>query len=129
LRETRGRTIGPSGGEGSGRGETKWRLVAAVLNSEIIEFVLCQLTNSIRRGFVRMFADSTEELPIIEPDNATAAALEHAVGARDQNAGNALTAEPYAVTAGERCVLSGWFERRSLVSRSGDEPDADEFDA
>ncbi len=46
--------------------ESIWML--PVMNSTLAEFLLCQITSSLRGGFLRLFSEYTASLPIVEPD-------------------------------------------------------------
>ena len=46
--------------------DSMWML--AVLNSELIEFLLCQITSSLRGGFLQLNHQYTTRLPVVTPD-------------------------------------------------------------
>ncbi len=45
--------------------DSLWML--PVMNSSLAEFLFCQITNSLRGGFMRLFTEYTSRLPIIPP--------------------------------------------------------------
>ena len=47
-----------------------------IINSSLIESLLCQLTNPLRGGFLRLIHQYVIQVPIIEPDNGTQNELE-----------------------------------------------------
>lgn len=101
----------------------KWSV--GLLNSELVVFLLCQLTNSIRGGFIRLFTENVQHLPIRTPEKADQQRLEALVDAlsgkepEDRLALEAqlndLVYEIYGLSATERDLIANWFERRSLT--------------
>ena len=54
--------------------DRKWLL--PVMNSELIEFVLCHFANTLRGGYLRLFYEYVTLVPIVTPDSETQAELE-----------------------------------------------------
>ncbi len=102
----------------------KW--LVAVLNSEVLEFVICQLTNSIRGGFVRLFTDSTELLPIMVPSGSLLAELEASVDRQDDGRANRAVAGLYGLSENDQDELARWFAKRSLLAQDAESQEADD---
>ena len=91
-----------------------------LMNSDLFDFLLCQLTNSLRGGFVRLFSQHTTQLPILTPNAATQRRL--ATVARAGVAGktvddeklNEMVCDLYGLSQAEVRLVKEWFERRSL---------------
>ena len=49
--------------------ESTW--ILAIMNSALMEFLLCQITNSLRGGFLRLFSQYMAKLPIMIPGRYT----------------------------------------------------------
>ena len=101
-------------------GEQMWML--AVLNSDLTEFLLCQLTNSVRGGFLEMKRHHTIRLPVATPNRNTQRQLAAIAGAGiagkqvDEEKLNEMVYDLYGLSRAEVRVVEGWFERRSLGS-------------
>ena len=95
--------------------------LVAALNSELIEFLLCQITNSLRGGFLRAFSQHMTRLPIVTPDAALQRRLEVFAEAGiagapvDSEELNDLVYDLYDLTRDDRALIKEWFERRSLA--------------
>jgi hypothetical protein len=104
----------------------------ALLNSELLEFVLCMSTNSIRGGFIRLFSENTQHLPIIQPEAKAAEAMEHLVNdaptSGDESALNAMVYDLYRVTPAERALIQDWFRQRSISVVGDDDEEEDSED-
>ena len=113
-------------------GVPKW--FAGVMNSDVIEFVLCLMTNSIRGGFMQVYDHFARRLPIVTPPKAMQNQLETlidtlrtttTVDARVvlENDINDLVCKVYGLTKAERDTIKNWFDRRSLLGMDADEED------
>lgn len=104
--------------------EAKWLL--ALLNANLIEFLLCQITNSLRGGFLRLIHQYVTQLPIVTPGPGTHRRLESialmgiAGEQVDEDELNGLVYDLYGLSRDERRLIVDWFERRSLVVGSDD---------
>ncbi len=110
----------------------KWG--CALLNSELLEFFLCMSTNSIRGGFLRLFSEDTQHLPIIRPEARVAKSLERLVDncakGGDESDLNALVYDLYCLPPKDQELIHEWFEKRSLtVAEDEDEEDDSEDEA
>ena len=100
--------------------DSMWML--AVLNSDLMEFFLCQITNSLRGGFMQLYYHYTSRLPIVPPTAGLQSRLEsiaHAgvAGESVYTGGlNDMVYDLYGLSAKDVALISDWFERRSLVS-------------
>ena len=98
-----------------------------VLNSDLLEFILCQVTNSLRGGFMRLFSQHMNRLPIVTPDRNTQRHL--ATLARAGIAGktveddklNQMVNDLYGLTKWDAGIIRDWFTRRSLAGTSEDD--------
>ena len=54
--------------------DRKWLL--SVMNSELVEFVLCHVANTLRGGYLRLIYEYVTQVPIVTPDSETQAELE-----------------------------------------------------
>ena len=54
--------------------DRKWLL--SVMNSELVEFVLCHTANTLRGGYLRLIYEYVTQVPIVTPDSETQAELE-----------------------------------------------------
>ena len=99
-------------------GESQWLL--ALLNSELSEFLLCQLTSSLRGGFLRPKRQWMSRLPIVTPNRNTqqrlaAIARTGVTGTSvDDDKLNKTVFDLYGLSPAEVRLVKGWFERRSL---------------
>ncbi len=95
--------------------------LVAALNSELIEFLLRQLTNSLRGGFMRAFTQHVARLPVATPGPDLQARLDDIASEGiagepvDAEELNGLVYDLYRLTRDERALVKDWFERRSLV--------------
>ena len=102
--------------------DVMWML--AVLNSDLIEFLLCQITNSLRGGFMQLYYHYTSRLPIVPPAASIQSRLESIVHSGtagesvDSDELNAMVYDLYALSAEDVVFVSDWFERRSLLVES-----------
>ena len=93
-----------------------------LMNSDLFDFLLCQLTNSLRGGFVRLFSQHTTQLPILTPNPATQRRLATVARAGvagkavDEDKLNAMVYDLYGLSPSEVRLVKEWFERRSLES-------------
>ena len=55
---------------------TNERWLLPILNSSLIEFLLCQITNTLPGGFKRLFLDIMVHLPVMTPDGVVRSELE-----------------------------------------------------
>ena len=105
----------------------KWLL--ATLNSQLIEFLLCQITNSLPGGFVRLIYQYVTKVPIITPDEDIQAELERPIkdvraldGTPEEVSAieaeiDALVFHMYGLSASERKLVLAWLgERREALS-------------
>ena len=96
--------------------DAKWLLTA--MNSALVEFLLCQITNSIRGGFMRLIYQYVTQVPIVTPDAETQerfADIAEAgiIGAPVDTAElNALVYELYGLASSEVRLVEEWFARR-----------------
>ncbi len=99
---------------------TEARWLVAPMNSEITEFLLCQLTSSLRGGFLRPKRQYMTRLPIVTPNGALQRRLEAIAEAGiagapvDSEELNDLVYDLYGLTRSDRTLIGEWFERRSL---------------
>ena len=91
-----------------------------LLNSALLECLICQLTNSLRGGFIRLFSQHTSQLPIVTPNRTTLRELNAiatagvASGPVDEDKLNEIVYDLYDLSPAEVRLLEGWFQRRSL---------------
>ena len=101
--------------------ESLWLL--AVLNSELIEFLLCQITNVPRGGFLKLHTNSTIRLPIVTPETSLQRRLESIakIGVNgepvDDEEVNDIVYWQYGLSKEDVALIKSWFERRSLTSQ------------
>ena len=97
----------------------------SVLNSNVVEFLLCQLANSLRGAFVQLYAHYTTRLPVFTPTGemehelsklAEAGIIGAPVG---ESRLNELVYHLYGLSPREVRLVEDWFERRSLRSEVG----------
>ena len=96
----------------------------ALLNSDLTEFLLCQLTSTLRGGFLRPKRQYMTRLPIVTPNRtmqrqlatiATSGVAGKPVG---QDKLNEIVYDLYGLSPAEVRLVEEWFERRSLVGAS-----------
>ena len=102
--------------------EKKWLL--PILNSELVEFLFCQLTNTLPGGFKRLFIDRISQLPIVSLDKSTQAKLEaltNEILSLEQSSGQVESIEReidsivfhvYGLSALERKLVLDWLGER-----------------
>ncbi len=94
--------------------------ILTVLNSPLIEFLLCQIASSLRGGFLQLYYDYTSRLPIICPSPSLQRQLESVArtGAAGESVDtdqlNAIVYDLYDLSANDIALINDWFERRSL---------------
>ena len=98
--------------------DSLWML--AVLNSHLIEFLLCQITSSLRGGFVRLIHQYVSRLPVVSPDatlqlRLTAIAQLGVSGETVDDELNDIVYWLYGLSERDIGLVKSWFERRSLV--------------
>ena len=94
-----------------------WML--SLLNSRLIEFLLCQIANSLRGGYLQLFTQYTTRLPIVSPDASLQSRLKSIAHA-------GMNAEPvnyaelddivywlYGLSDSDVVLLKDWFVRRN----------------
>ena len=98
--------------------------LVAVLNSDLAEFLLCQITNSLRGGFMRLFPQYVEHFPVVVPNAQLRSCLESFTQAGlsgdpvDDDALNDMVYQMYGLSDREVGLVNDWFARRSLVTAS-----------
>ena len=98
--------------------------LVAVLNSDFAEFLLCQMTNSLRGGFMRLFPQYVEHFPVVTPNDQLRSRLESVTQAGlsgdpvDDDALNEMVYQMYGLSDREVGLVNDWFARRSLVTAS-----------
>ena len=98
--------------------DSLWML--ALMNSDLIEFLLCQITSSLRGGFVRLIFQYIIRLPIVVPESnlqlRLAAIAQSGVDGEpvDKDGLNDLVYWLYGLSENDVALVKGWFERRSL---------------
>ena len=91
-----------------------------VLNSDLVEFLLCQITNTLRGGFLRLIYQYVNQVPIITPDRSTqrefVAIARSGVGGKpvDDDKLNGIVYNLYGLSPTEVRLVEEWFERRGL---------------
>ncbi|MDE0630486.1 MAG: Eco57I restriction-modification methylase domain-containing protein [Caldilineaceae bacterium] len=101
--------------------EAMWML--AVLNSFLFEFLLCQIANSLRGGFVRLIHQYVSRLPIVTPDSLRKNRLMDIAqtcvsgDTVDDDELNDIVSGLYKLSDRDIALIKDWFERRSLTSK------------
>ena len=96
-----------------------WML--AVLNSDLVEFLLCQITSSLRGGFMQLYYHYTSRLPIVPPTSGLQCNLESIAHTGiagepvDTNELNEIVHHLYNLSPADVALINDWFKRRSLV--------------
>ncbi len=106
--------------------EKRWLL--PFLNSGLVEFLLCQITNTLPGGFKRLFVERIGHLPIVTPDAEAQVALEALTNDRLGLGGSpeqeeaiereidAIVFYAYGLSASERKLVLDWLgERREAL--------------
>ena len=100
---------------------TDLQWLVAILNSRLTEFILCQLTSSLRGGFLRPKRQYMARLPILTPDynvqrrlvsTAQAAAKGESTATDDLND---MVYNLYGLTRADITLLRDWFERQTTL--------------
>ena len=100
---------------------TDLQWLVAILNSRLTEFILCQLTSSLRGGFLRPKRQYMARLPILTPDynvqrrlvsTAQAAAKGESTETDDLND---MVYNLYGLTRADITLLRDWFERQTTL--------------
>lgn len=92
-----------------------------VLNSDLTEFLVCQITGSLRGGFVRLIHQYISRLPIEVPEATLQRRLTDIAqwGANgetvDDDELNDIVYGLYRLSQSDIALVKNWFERRSLV--------------
>ena len=100
--------------------ESRWLL--ALLNSDLGEFLLCQITSSLRHGFLRPKRHWMNRLPIVTPAPALRRRLESIAQAGiagepvDTDELNDIVNHLYNLTPADISLINTWFRRRSLTA-------------
>lgn len=115
-------------------GVPKW--FAGIMNSEVIGFVLCMITNSIRGGFMQVYDHFARRLPIMTPNSEEQKHLESLVDSIAKADPedkldlelrlNTLISNIYGLSQVERDLIANWFERRSLQGLGEDDCEDEE---
>ncbi len=100
----------------------------SVLNSSLVEFILCQITNSLRGGFMRLFYQYIAQVPIVAPRSEEQLELEaltndilDPVNSSDQMEAiereiDSIVFHTYGISAPERKLVLNWLgERRETL--------------
>ena len=93
-----------------------------LLNSNLIEFLLCQITNSLRGGYLQLFTQYMTRLPIVTPEASLQlrlATFAHAgVNGEpvDEDELNDMVYWLYGLSDRDVALVKDWFERRSLTT-------------
>ena len=100
--------------------DSRWLLT--LLNSELCEFLLCQLTSSLRGGFLRPKRQYMTRLPIVTPDPPLQHRLESIASAGiagepvDIDQLNDIVHHLYNLSPADIALIEDWFQRRSLAT-------------
>ena len=96
----------------------------SVLNSDLTEFLLCQIANSLRGGFLQLYHHYMTRMPVVTPEHSMQRQLA-AIGragvagkAVDEDKLNAMVCDLYGLSPSEVRLVKEWFEHRSLGSDS-----------
>ena len=106
--------------------DRKWLL--PIMNSELVEFVLCHVANTLRGGYLRLIYEYVTQVPIVNPDSETQAELEaltNEIGIFEQSSEQVEAIEReidsivfhiYGLSAPERKLVLDWLgERRESL--------------
>ena len=103
--------------------ESVW--ILPILNSALVEFLLCQITNSLRGGFLRLFSEHTTCLPIVALNAETQADLEtlaneilHSAESPEQVDAiegeiDSIVFHAYRLSASEHKLILDWLSKRA----------------
>ncbi len=106
-----------------------WSL--AVLNSELVEFLLCMITSQLRGGFLQLYDHFVRRLPLVVPGDAEARGLVREMNGCDgdsqgERAIEAAVRSLYGLSAEQGSVIDEWFRRRSLAAGTAEDEGGDE---
>ena len=107
--------------------EVVWLL--AILNSELIEFLLCQIGNTPRGAFGQLYQHYMRQLPVVTPQPEQQRLLteisETGITGEpvDQNQLDQIVYDLYGLGNAQINLIRNWFERRSLTVTPEDEVD------
>ena len=94
----------------------------AVMNSSLAEFLLCQITSSLRGGFMQLYYQYVTRLPIVAPDPELQQRLESIAHSGvagepiDTDELNGMLYDLYGLSRSDITLINDWFDRRSLNS-------------
>jgi adenine-specific DNA-methyltransferase len=100
-----------------------------ILNSAVVEFLLCQITSQIRGSFLQLYDHFVRRLPLVTPDKTTLQELSDVAQrlaknptdrAAEQQA-DAIVRRLYRMSADEAALVDHWFARRSIDAPADDE--------
>ena len=102
--------------------DRKWLL--PIMNSELVEFVLCHVANTLRGGYLRLIYEYVTQVPIVTPDSETQAELEaltnetlsfeessEQVVAIEREI-DSIVFQAYGLSAAERKLILDWLGER-----------------
>ncbi|MCY3801368.1 MAG: Eco57I restriction-modification methylase domain-containing protein [Chloroflexi bacterium] len=101
---------------------TDSRWLMALLNSHLSEFLLCQITSSLRGGFLRPKRQYMTRLPIVTPDPVLQRRLDSIASAGiagepvDTDQLNEIVNHLYDLSPADIALINDWFQRRSLTT-------------
>ena len=104
--------------------------LAAIVNSNVGWWLLSHLCTPLQNGYIQLFVQFLERLPIVQPSGALERDLSElveagAIGAPvDEENLNSLVYDLYGLSPKEVRRVEDWFERRSLRPETDIEPEA-----
>lgn len=116
--------------EGSYLGNTVYAMptdavwLVSILNSDLMEFLLRQLTNALRGGVLRAFEQYISRLPVVTPgplvERHLQTVAEAGIAGEFVNADelNRTVYDLYGLSPDDVALVRDWFERRSQVATS-----------
>ena len=102
--------------------DSKWLLT--FMNSDLAEFLLRQITSSLRGGFLRLIYQYITQLPIVLPAPEIQQRLESIGQAGiagyplDADELNAMVYDVYGLSHSDIALINDWFDRRSLADHN-----------
>ena len=102
--------------------DRKWLL--PIMNSELVEFVLCHVANTLRGGYLRLIYEYVTQVPIVTPDSETQAELEaltnEILGFEESSEQvkaiereiDSIVFQAYGLSAAERKLILDWLGER-----------------
>ncbi len=93
-----------------------------LINSDLGKFLLCQITSTLRGGFLRLKSQYMTRLAILTPDPALQRRLDSIASAGiagepvDGDDLNDIVHHLYNLSAADIALINDWFQRRSLTS-------------